>query len=198
MKRTNDLCISICALIVLFPFIIVIGLLVRMNLGSPILFKQQRPGFKGIPFNIYKFRTMTDKVDQYGKLLSDDLRLTSFGKLMRKFSLDELPQLLNVVKGELSLIGPRPLLMEYLTLYTAEQTSRHDVRPGITGWAQVNGRNAITWEKKFELDVWYVDNQSFLLDLHILWKTFLKVIQSDGINQVGKATVERFKGTINE
>ncbi|MCC2463180.1 sugar transferase [Bacillus mobilis] len=195
MKRCFDLLVSLsCLLILSFPIIIVV-ILVRIKLGSPIVFKQQRPGLYGKAFYLYKFRTMTDARDSKGELLADQVRLTSFGKFLRKYSLDELPQLINVVKGNLSLVGPRPLLMEYLPLYSKEQVKRHHVKPGITGWAQVNGRNAITWEKKFALDVWYVNNQSFLLDMKILFLTVIKVFKSEGINQVGHVTMERFTGT---
>jgi sugar transferase EpsL len=172
-----------------------LAVIVKLKLGSPILFKQQRPGLYGKPFYFYKFRTMTDERDRDGQLLPDDKRLTSFGMFLRKYSLDELPQLANVVKGDISLVGPRPLLMEYLPLYTEAQTKRHLVKPGITGWAQVNGRNAISWEEKFELDLWYVNHQSLLLDLKIIALTLIKVITSEGINQTGNATMERFKGS---
>lgn len=171
------------------------ALLVKIKLGSPIIFKQKRPGLYGKPFYVYKFRTMTDEKDENGKLLPDEVRLTKTGKIIRKLSLDELPQLFNVLKGELSLVGPRPLLMEYLPLYTTEQARRHEVKPGITGWAQVNGRNAISWEEKFALDVWYVDNQSFWLDMKILFMTVIKVFKREGISQEGQATIEKFTGT---
>lgn len=174
---------------------IITAIIIRLKLGSPIIFKQKRPGLHGKPFYVYKFRTMTDEKDSNGELLPDSIRLTKTGEIIRKLSLDELPQLFNVLKGDLSLVGPRPLLMEYLELYTPEQARRHEVKPGITGWAQVNGRNAISWEDKFKLDVWYVDNQSFLLDLKILFLTVLKVFKSEGINQKGQATIEKFKGT---
>ena len=160
-----------------------------------MIFKQRRPGLHGKSFYVYKFRTMTDARDENGNLLPDEVRLTKTGKLIRKLSLDELPQLFNVLKGDISLVGPRPLLMEYLPLYTKEQARRHEVKPGITGWAQVNGRNAISWEEKFEHDVWYVDNQSFWLDIKILFLTVLKVFKSEGINQDGQATIEKFKGS---
>ncbi|MDQ0242570.1 sugar transferase EpsL [Bacillus fengqiuensis] len=195
MKRLFDLVISLSLLFVFFSIILVAAILVRFKLGSPILFKQQRPGLYGKPFYVYKFRTMTDARDNSGQLLPDHMRLTSFGKFLRKYSLDELPQLFNVVKGDISLVGPRPLLMEYLPLYTKEQAKRHNVRPGITGWAQVNGRNTITWEEKFQLDVWYVENQSFLLDMKILVRTVIKVFKSEGISQDGHVTVEKFRGT---
>ena len=195
MKRLFDLLVSLSFLLILSLPILIVAILVRIKLGSPIIFKQQRPGLYGKAFYLYKFRTMTDARDNNGELLPDQVRLTAFGKFLRKYSLDELPQLINVVKGDLSLVGPRPLLMEYLPLYSNEQAKRHNVKPGITGWAQVNGRNAITWEEKFALDVWYVNNQSFLFDMKILFLTVLKVFKSEGINQVGHVTMERFTGT---
>lgn len=195
MKRLFDFAMALAATILLLPVIIVVALLVRFKLGSPVLFKQQRPGQFGKPFEFYKFRTMTDGRDVEGKLLPDDQRLTMFGRLLRKTSLDELPQLINVLKGDVSLVGPRPLLMEYLPLYSAEQARRHDVKPGITGWAQINGRNGINWEEKFKLDTWYVDNQSFILDIKILLMTFWKVIRPEGITQAGHATMEKFRGS---
>ncbi|MCV9884808.1 sugar transferase [Metabacillus halosaccharovorans] len=195
MKRIFDFFVSVIILILLSPIMISVAILVRMKLGSPIFFKQQRPGLHGKPFYFYKFRTMTNEKDQDGALLPDEFRLTSFGKFLRRTSLDEFPQLINVIKGDVSLVGPRPLLMDYLTLYTKEQAKRHLVRPGITGWAQINGRNSISWEEKFELDVWYVKNQTFLLDLKILFFTFYKVIKSQDINQPGNVTVEKFKGS---
>ncbi|MEK3885898.1 sugar transferase [Bacillus sp. FSL K6-3431] len=195
MKRLLDTICSIFLLILFSPHLLITGLLIKVILGGPILFKQQRPGLQARPFYLYKFRTMTDKRDQQGNLLPDNLRLTTFGVFLRKCSLDELPQLINVIKGDLSLVGPRPLLMDYLPLYTEEQSKRHLVRPGITGWAQVNGRNAISWERKFELDIWYVHHQSLLLDLKILLLTTKKVLLSVGINQPGNATMESFTGT---
>jgi sugar transferase EpsL len=195
MKRLFDLSLSIILFVCLSPVFIVIALLVKMKLGSPIIFKQERPGLKGKQFSLYKFRTMTDEKNDQGELMPDYIRLTSFGRFLRKYSLDEYPQLWNVIKGDLSLVGPRPLLIEYLPLYTKEQSLRHNVRPGITGWAQVNGRNALSWDEKFKLDVWYVNNQSFFLDMKILILTVYKVIISDGINQPGNATVESFKGS---
>lgn len=171
------------------------ALLVRYKLGKPVIFKQQRPGLNGQPFYLYKFRTMTDERDSNGILLPNEERHTAFGRLIRKFSLDELPQLVNVLKGDLSLVGPRPLLMEYLPLYSPEQARRHEVKPGITGWAQVNGRNAISWEDKFRFDVWYVDHQSLWLDIKILWRTLFKVLKSEGVNLSEKVTVERFRGS---
>jgi sugar transferase EpsL len=195
MKRFFDLVISLFLLGLFSPIILVTAVLVRMKLGSPIIFKQQRPGLNGKPFYIYKFRTMTNKCSPNGQLLPDSIRLTPFGNFLRKYSLDELLQLVNVFKGELSIVGPRPLLMEYLPLYSLEQSKRHLVRPGITGWAQVNGRNSISWEEKFELDVWYVENQSFILDLKIILLTFIKVIKSEGIQNANHATMPVFKGS---
>ena len=195
MKRGMDIVISLCALIALMPVLLVVALLVRINLGGPVLFRQQRPGLKGKPFFMLKFRSMTDARDEQGQLLSDEKRLPKFGQVLRSTSLDELPGLLSVLKGDMSIVGPRPLLMEYLPLYSAEQARRHDVRPGITGWAQVNGRNTLSWERKFEFDVWYVDNRSIWLDIRIMWLTFLKVIRRADINQQGQATMERFKGS---
>lgn len=194
MKRIFDVYISLLLLFVCLLPIFVVAILVRMKLGSPVLFTQQRPGQHGKPFNLYKFRTMLDKKGSDGELLPDQNRLTAFGAILRKYSLDELPQLINVVRGDLSLVGPRPLLMEYLPLYSSKQAKRHNVKPGITGWAQINGRNLITWEEKFELDVWYVENRSFLLDLKIIVLTILKVFKTEGINHVGHVTMERFTG----
>ncbi|QUG86575.1 sugar transferase [Bacillus nitratireducens] len=197
MKRLFDLFVSLSLLVFLFPLIIIVAVLVRIKLGSPIIFKQQRPGLHGVPFFLYKFRTMTDEKDSEGNVLPDDVRFTRFGGFLRKYSLDELPQLFNVITGDLSLVGPRPLLMEYLELYTEEQAKRHNVRPGITGWAQVNGRNAISWEEKFDFDVWYAKKRTFWLDMKILLLTAKKVFKSEGINQVGHVTVEKFNGTKN-
>ncbi|PEF43428.1 sugar transferase [Bacillus cereus] len=197
MKRLFDLVVSsILCLLIFIPFVL-IAAVVKLKLGGPIIFKQERSGLYGKPFYIYKFRTMTNTKDQDGNLLPDGVRLTPFGKFLRKLSLDELPQLINVIKGDISLVGPRPLLMEYLDLYTDEQNRRHEVRPGITGWAQVNGRNSISWEEKFKLDVWYVDNQSFWLDIKILFITIVKVFKSDDISQQGHVTMHRFTGTDN-
>ncbi|WP_370639107.1 sugar transferase [Cohnella sp. REN36] len=193
-KRLTDLAIAAPALLLLSPTMLLVAALVRWKLGGPVLFRQERPGLYGRPFKVLKFRTMTDRRDENGALLPDAERLTSFGKLLRKLSLDELPQLLNVVKGEMSLVGPRPLLMEYLSLYTSEQARRHHLRPGITGWAQVNGRNAVSWEEKFRLDVDYVDKQSWRLDFKILSLTVLKVVRREGIAQEGQATVSKFTG----
>lgn len=194
MKRLFDFIISLFAIIILLIPMLIVALVVRMKMGSPIIFTQKRPGLKEKPFYISKFRTMTNKKDSRGSLLSDEKRLTTSGKFIRKLSLDELPQLFNVLKGEMSFVGPRPLLMEYLPLYNEEQSRRHNVRPGITGWAQVNGRNAIEWEDKFKLDVWYVENQSFLLDMKILFLTVYKVFKSEGVSKEGQATTEKFTG----
>src|SRR5690625_3156235 len=190
-----DFVISLIALILLILPIMIIALFILVTMGAPVIFKQRRPGLHGKPFFIYKFRTMTNEADESGNLLPDHMRITRVGEIIRKLSLDELPQLFNVLKGDLSLVGPRPLLMEYLALYTPEQTRRHEVKPGITGWAQVNGRNNISWEERFELDVWYVDNQSFWLDIKILFLTIIKVFKTEGVSQDGHVTVEKFKGT---
>ena len=198
MKRIFDLVVTFFGLLLLLPVITLTALILISNLGLPIFFKQSRPGLNRKIFNIYKFRTMTDDCDKDGILLPDELRLTKFGKFLRSTSLDELPSLWNVLKSDMSLVGPRPLLLEYLPLYSTQQARRHEVKPGITGWAQVNGRNAITWGEKFDLDVWYVDNQSIWLDIKILWLTVKKVIMRDGINQVGQSTMESFKGNDNE
>lgn len=195
LKRLIDIFASFFGLLVLSPIIAIVAWKIRKNLGSPVLFKQLRPGKDGKPFEMVKFRTMRDAVDAEGKPLPDSERLTSFGNWLRSTSLDELPELWNVLKGDMSLVGPRPLLMEYLPLYNAEQYRRHDVRPGVTGWAQVNGRNAISWEEKFKLDVWYVNNQSFWLDIKILWLTVKKVLARDGISAQGEATMSKFTGT---
>jgi len=186
---------ALALVLFLFPFMALIALLIRWRMGSPVLFRQQRPGLHAKPFDIYKFRTMSDARGNNGDLLHDAARLTGLGRFLRKFSLDELPQLFNVVRGDLSLVGPRPLLMEYLPLYSPEQARRHEVKPGITGWAQVNGRNAVSWEDKFEYDVWYVDHQSFRLDMKIMWMTLIKVLRSEGISQDGHVTMEKFNGT---
>ncbi|NOU97321.1 sugar transferase [Paenibacillus sp. LMG 31456] len=195
MKRVFDLSVSISLLLLLFPIMIIVAILVRVKLGSPIIFKQQRPGLYSKLFYLYKFRTMTDIRDNDGNLSSDYIRLTTFGKFLRKYSLDELPQLINVLKGDISLVGPRPLLTDYLPLYTEEQTKRHNVKPGITGWAQVNGRNTISWEDKFKLDVWYVEHCSFFLDLKILGLTFFKVLKTEGVSHKNHVTMEKFTGT---
>jgi lipopolysaccharide/colanic/teichoic acid biosynthesis glycosyltransferase len=195
LKRTVDFAISICALICLAPLLAVLALVIRAKLGSPVLFVQERPGLHGRPFRMIKFRTMTDERNSAGVLLPDSDRLSSFGRWLRATSLDEVPELLNVLTGEMSLVGPRPLLMEYVPLYSPQQSRRHDVRPGLTGWAQVNGRNSLSWEEKFYLDVWYVDNQSFSLDAQILYLTLLAVIKRNGITQDGHASMDRFTGS---
>ena len=197
-KKIFDLLLIFLSLPLTLPIYLLTMLLVLTQLNFPILFRQPRTGLNGKIFNIYKFRTMTNECDKDGILLSDEARLTKFGKFLRSTSLDELPSLWNVLKSDMSLVGPRPLLLEYLTLYSTQQARRHEVKPGITGWAQVNGRNAITWGEKFDLDVWYVDNQSIWLDIKILWLTVKKVIMRDGINQVGQSTMESFKGNDNE
>ena len=195
IKRLFDITIAASILAVISPVILVIALLVRILLGSPVLFSQLRPGYLGRPFRMFKFRTMTNAVGADEQLLSDALRLTSFGKFLRATSIDESPALWNVLRGDMSLVGPRPLLMQYLPLYSREQARRHEVRPGITGWAQVNGRNALNWEEKFKLDVWYVDHQSLALDVSILAKTFVTVFFRRGISNEGHATMPVFLGT---
>lgn len=196
-KRFFDLVSAIVLLLVLGSAMLLVACIIRWKIGSPVLFRQTRPGLNGKPFTLYKFRTMTDERDEAGNLLSDEKRLTKTGKLIRKTSLDELPQLINVIKGDLSLVGPRPLLMEYVPLYTKRQWRRHEVRPGITGWAQINGRNKVTWEEKFELDVWYVDHRSFFLDLKIIMLTIGKVLKSEGVSQDHHVTAEKFTGRRN-
>ncbi len=194
-KRIFDIAIALICLVVLSPLMILIALLVLIKLGSPVFFRQIRPGYKERLFSIYKFRTMLDSKDASGNLLSDEERLTSFGRFLRASSLDELPEIFNIIKGEMSWVGPRPLLISYLPLYSSEQTRRHDVLPGLTGWAQVNGRNALSWEEKFKLDVWYVDHWSFWLDLKIIILTIWKIVKREGINQPGHATAELFQGS---
>ena len=194
IKRLFDIVISVIALTVLFPVIAIVTFEIRRKLGSPVLFRQIRPGKEGRPFEMIKFRTMRNDTDGKGRLLSDSERIVPFGNFLRKSSLDELPEFWNVLKGDMSLIGPRPLLLEYLSLYNNHQKKRQDVRPGITGWAQVNGRNAISWQEKFNLDVWYVENQSFWLDMRILWMTIKKVIMREGISAEGEATMPKFTG----
>jgi len=198
MKRVFDLLISLFALMVLSPVMIMTALLVRFKLGSPIFFTQERPGLDSKVFKMIKFRTMLDATDKHGQQLPDEQRITSFGSFLRAASLDELPGLFNVIKGDMSLVGPRPLLVQYLPLYNLKQARRHNVRPGITGWAQVNGRNAISWEDKFSFDVWYVDNPSIWLDLKILLLTVKKVFVREGISADGHVTIEPFKGTRSE
>lgn len=194
MKRLFDFAFALLGLIALALPLLIIIVLVRRKLGSPVFFRQVRPGLDGKPFEMIKFRTMTDERGPNGQLLPDAVRLTPFGRFLRATSLDELPELWNVLKGDMSLVGPRPLLMEYLPLYTPEQARRHEVRPGVTGWAQVNGRNAISWEAKFSLDVWYVEHQSLWLDIKILWLTVRKVLVREGISAAGDATMPTFKG----
>jgi len=194
LKLLFDKFLALFLIILFLPIYIVVSLLILMKMGRPILFKQQRPGKNEKIFTIYKFRTMTNEKDANGNLLPDEQRLVGLGKFLRSTSLDELPQLFNVIKGDMSFVGPRPLLIEYLPLYNETQKRRHEVKPGITGWAQVNGRNAISWEQKFEYDVWYVDNQSFWLDMKILWMTFLKVVKRSDINSKTSATMEKFTG----
>ncbi len=195
LKSLYDKILALILIILFSPIYIIVSLLIWWKMESPILFRQKRPGYKEKIFGIYKFRTMTNEKDQNGELLPDEKRLVGVGKFIRSTSLDELPQLFNVLKGEMSFVGPRPLLIEYLPLYNAQQKRRHDVLPGITGWAQVNGRNAISWEQKFEYDVWYVDNQSFWLDMKILWMTFLKVVKRSDISSDTSATMEKFRGS---
>ena len=198
MKNLFDKTLALFLIILFSPIYIVVSLLIFFKMGSPILFRQKRPGYKEEIFGIYKFRTMTNEKDVDGNLLPDDKRLVGIGKFIRSTSLDELPQLFNVLKGDMSFVGPRPLLEEYLPLYNQKQKRRHDVKPGITGWAQVNGRNAISWEQKFDYDVWYVDNQSFWLDIKILWLTFLKVVKRSDISSSTSSTMEKFTGSKNE
>ena len=193
-KRIFDLILALLALVILSPVLLATAILVRIFIGTPILFKQQRPGYKGRPFHIYKFRTMTNRITLNGGLLPDAERLTRFGRFLRSLSLDELPELFNILRGEMSFVGPRPLLMEYLPLYSEEQARRHDVMPGLTGWAQVHGRNAMTWDDKFKHDVWYVDHWSFLLDIKIILMTAGKVVTREGVTQEGQATTEYFTG----
>jgi undecaprenyl phosphate N,N'-diacetylbacillosamine 1-phosphate transferase len=196
VKRPLDFVLASLAVIALSPILIVLAVLVRVKLGSPVLFKQRRPGLNEKVFTMYKFRTMTDQRDQNGKLLPNHLRLTPFGSKLRETSLDELPELFNIIKGDMSIIGPRPLLTDYLPRYNAQQKRRHDVRPGLSGMAQVNGRNAISWEEKFKYDIEYVDNISFYLDLKLLLQTFLKVFVREGINKDEKVTMDEFKGSL--
>lgn len=196
MKRCFDLVIATFALLAFSIPILILAFFVREKLGSPVMFRQQRPGLNGRVFEMIKFRTMTDERDADGQLLPDAKRLTPFGQLLRSSSLDELPELWNVIKGDMSLVGPRPLLVEYLPLYTLDQARRHELQPGITGWAQVNGRNALSWEEKFKLDVWYVDNRSFWLDIKILWLTVKKVLVREGVSAAGEATMSRFRGSV--
>jgi sugar transferase EpsL len=194
-KRVFDLLLAIPGLVLLSPLLAALAILIRLRLGRPVLFRQERPGYRGQPFTLYKFRTMTDARDTDGRLLGDAERLTGLGRSLRSFSLDDLPNAINVLRGEMSVVGPRPLLVEYLDRYTAEQARRHDVLPGITGWAQVNGRNDLSWEDKFRLDVWYVDHWSLRLDIKILALTAWKVLRREGISQAGFVTAQEFQGT---
>lgn len=194
MKRAFDVIMASILLGLLAPLLAALAVLVRFRMGRPLLFKQIRPGLHGSPFVLYKFRSMTDGRDAFGALLPDESRLTSFGRFLRATSLDELPELWNVLKGDMSFVGPRPLLLEYLPLYDSRQARRHEVKPGLTGWAQVNGRNAITWEEKFDYDLWYVENRTFILDIRILWRTMGKLILREGITNEGTSTVARFTG----
>lgn len=198
VKRVFDLLVACVTLILLSPVLFVVAVLIQLKLGSPVLFHQVRPGLHGKPFMMHKFRTMIETNDTNGASLADEKRLSPFGRVLRASSLDELPELWNVFKGDMSLVGPRPLLMEYLPLYSPDQARRHEVRPGITGWAQINGRNALSWEDKFRLDVWYVDHRSFWLDMKILWLTFHKVLVRDGINTASDALMPRFTGSISK
>jgi sugar transferase EpsL len=194
IKRIFDFWVSLTAIILLSPIIAIVVILIRIRLGKPVIFRHQRPGKNAKPFYLYKFRTMTMERDQDNNLLPDHLRITSLGRILRKYSLDELPQLFNVLKGDLSLVGPRPLLMQYLPLYNDEQKRRHEVKPGITGWAQINGRNSISWPEKFKLDIWYVDHCSFWLDMKILWLTFDRVLRAKWISSLGDANIAPFTG----
>ena len=198
IKRPLDFILSLIAIIILSPLLLIVAILVRIKLGKPVIFKQQRPGKNEKIFTLYKFRTMTDKKDENGNLLPDEQRLTKFGKALRSTSLDELPELINILKGDMAIVGPRPLLVEYLDLYNEEQKHRHDVRPGLTGLAQISGRNSIEWEKKFEEDIEYVNSITFMQDSKIILKTFIKVFKRDGINQEGNATMKKFEGTKKE
>lgn len=195
MKRLFDFLVALSLFLLLWPVLLLLAILIAVKLGRPVLFSQVRPGLGGNTFKMYKFRSMTQETDENGELLPDDQRLPRFGEILRATSLDELPGLWNVLKGEMSLVGPRPLLVEYLQHYSPEQARRHDLKPGITGWAQVNGRNAISWEQKFEYDTWYVDNQSFWLDIKILWMTAMKVVKRDDISQDGHVTMTKFTGS---
>lgn len=197
-KRIFDIIVTSIGLVIISPILLLVSLLVWWKHGKPILFTQKRPGYKEKPFFIYKFRTMTNRKDENGNLLPDEERITQLGHFLRSTSLDELPELFNVIRGEMSLVGPRPLLMQYLDCYTPQQKRRHHVLPGITGWAQIHGRNTLTWEDKFNYDLWYVDNWSFWLDIRILWVTFWKVIKREGISQPGRATADEFTGSISE
>ena len=194
LKRSLDVFLAVLTMILFMPVMIGVAMAVRINMGGPVFFSQLRPGLHGRPFRMIKFRTMRNLVDSHGRPLADEQRMTRLGAWLRASSLDELPEVWNVLRGDMSIVGPRPLLMDYLPLYTARQSRRHEVRPGITGWAQINGRNAISWQQRFDLDVWYVDNRSFLLDLKIFFKTFQRVWQRDGVSAQGQATMSAFEG----
>ena len=194
LKRAFDICAAALGLAIVWPFLLVLAAIVRCSIGSPVFFRQTRIGYQGRPFEIFKFRTMTNRHDESGELLPDATRLTALGRFLRSTSLDELPELYNILRGDMSFVGPRPLLVEYLPLYSARQALRHEVRPGLTGWAQINGRNALSWQDRFEMDVWYVENRSFALDLRILCKTLGKVIRREGINSADAATMTPFNG----
>ncbi len=194
IKLAFDLILAVVLIVLTAPLFLIIALSIRFKMGAQVVFRQRRPGFRAEPFYLYKFRTMTDEMDSRGRLLDDRQRLTGLGRWLRKYSLDELPQLLNVIKGDLSFVGPRPLLMEYLEFYNEEQARRHEVKPGITGWAQVNGRNALSWDEKFKLDLWYVDNRNFWLDLRILWMTLINVLKAEGISGDNTETMTKFTG----
>ena len=194
LKRSLDVFLAVLTMILFMPVMIGVAMAVRINMGGPVFFSQLRPGLHGRPFRMIKFRTMRNLVDSHGRPLADEQRMTRLGAWLRACSLDELPEVWNVLRGDMSIVGPRPLLMDYLPLYTARQSRRHEVRPGITGWAQINGRNAISWQQRFDLDVWYVDNRSFLLDLKIFFKTFQRVWQRDGVSAQGQATMSAFEG----
>jgi len=198
IKRLMDVVVSLIALIALTPLFVLVGMVIALTMGHPVIYRQIRPGLHCIPFKFYKFRTMSDEHDAHCYLLPDRMRLTGIGRWLRSWSLDELPELWNVLHGDMSLVGPRPLLMQYLDRYTPEQMRRHEVKPGLTGWAQVNGRNAITWEEKFKLDVWYVDHWSLWVDVKIIGMTIWKILKREGINHPGQATMEEFKGTNHE
>ena len=197
IKRILDFILSLIALVILSPIILVIAILVRIKLGSPVIFKQKRPGLNEKIFTLYKFRTMTDAKDENGNLLPENIRLTKFGKILRSTSLDELPELFNILKGDMSIVGPRPLLVKYLPLYNKSQKHRHDVRPGFTGWAQCNGRNALSWEEKFDLDIYYVNHVSFFIDVKILFKTIKIVLLREGISSDTSVTMEEFRGSVD-
>lgn len=198
IKKTFDIGSSLIALIILSPLFILLSIIIYLNMGGPVIFKHERPGYKGKLFTMYKFRTMTDKKDENGQLLPDHIRLTKLGRLLRSTSLDELPELINVLKGDMSVVGPRPLEVWYLELYSPEQMRRHDVKPGITGWAQVNGRNSLSWENRFKLDVWYVDNHNFFIDLKIIFITLLKVVKREDVLVEGASSGEGFLGNLKK